>query len=111
MSRKRSSLTCGLALLVVGAVHSQQQGDGAASYVANGCYQCHGYQGQGGAAGPRIAPTAYPYEAFARFVRRPVNEMPAYAADSLADEALRAIYRYVRSLPEPPPAAEIELLR
>src|SRR5690349_21704077 len=30
-------------------------------YVANGCYQCHGYAGQGG-AGARIARTAYPFD-------------------------------------------------
>ena len=111
MWRSGSSLLCVLTLLVVGVARSQQPDAGATSYVANGCYQCHGYQGQGGSAGPRIAPTAYPYEAFARLVRRPPNEMPAYAADSLADETLREIYRYVRSLPEPPPAADIELLR
>jgi mono/diheme cytochrome c family protein len=25
-------------------------------YVSYGCWQCHGYEGQGGAAGPRHAP-------------------------------------------------------
>jgi ubiquinol-cytochrome c reductase cytochrome c subunit len=104
-------LLCALTLLVVDTAGSQQPADGEASFVTNGCYQCHGYQGQGGAAGPRIAPTAYPYEAFARLVRRPPNEMPAYAAESLSDETLRAIYGYVRSLPEPPPAPDIALLR
>ena len=44
-------------------------------------------------------------------MRRPANEMPAYAPAALSDETLRAIYRYVREVPEPPPAADIALLR
>jgi len=71
-----------------------------AVFVANGCYQCHGYDGQGGEA-LRIAPTPYPYEAFAARVRKPVNEMPAYAPAALSDAELQAIYRYVRSIAEP----------
>jgi mono/diheme cytochrome c family protein len=87
-----------------------EQDPGRALYDANGCYQCHGYAGQGGAA-LRIAPTPYPLEAFAALVRRPPNEMPAYARDVLSDEDLSAIYRYVRSMPEPPSVVEIPLLR
>ena len=29
-------------------------------YAADGCYQCHGYVGQGGSAGPHIAPKPLP---------------------------------------------------
>lgn len=79
-------------------------------FVAYGCYQCHGFEGQGGAA-LRIAPSPYPFEAFATLVRRPANEMPAYPASALSDEQLRAIYRYVRSIPEPRPLESIPLLR
>lgn len=35
-------------------------------YVSVGCYQCHGYEGQGGAAGPRLAPRPLPYAGFSR---------------------------------------------
>jgi mono/diheme cytochrome c family protein len=68
-------------------------------FATYGCWQCHGYEGQGGAA-TRVAPSAYPYEAFARIVRRPPNEMPAYAPSVLSDETLREIYAYVMSIPE-----------
>jgi mono/diheme cytochrome c family protein len=37
--------------------------------------------------------------------------MPAYAPSVLSDAALQAIYRYVRSLPEPAPVADIPALR
>jgi mono/diheme cytochrome c family protein len=69
-------------------------------FVKYGCYQCHGYEGQGGEA-LRIAPSAFPFEAFAARVRKPANEMPAYAPEVLTDADLRAIYRYVSAIPEP----------
>jgi mono/diheme cytochrome c family protein len=76
--------------------------DTSSPFVAYGCYQCHGYVGQGG-VGVRIAPSAYSFDAFAALVRRPANEMPAYAREVLSDADLRIIYEYVRSMPEPPP--------
>jgi mono/diheme cytochrome c family protein len=30
--------------------------NGRKLFVSFGCYQCHGYEAQGGAAGPRLAP-------------------------------------------------------
>jgi mono/diheme cytochrome c family protein len=70
-------------------------------FVRYGCYQCHGYEGQGGEA-LRIAPSPYPFEAFGAKVRKPANEMPAYAPEVLSDADLQALYRYVRAVPEPP---------
>jgi mono/diheme cytochrome c family protein len=69
-------------------------------FVRYGCYQCHGYEGQGG-DGLRIAPSPYPFEAFVAKVRKPANEMPAYAPEVLSDADLQALYRYVRAIPEP----------
>jgi mono/diheme cytochrome c family protein len=110
-SMLRGSILVGaIAIASAGAADAQPPGSGAALFVANGCYECHGYVGQGGAA-PRIAPMAYPYEAFDRLVRRPANEMPAYAAEVLGEDALRAIYAYLRAVPAPPAVADIALLR
>jgi mono/diheme cytochrome c family protein len=75
-------------------------------FVRYGCYQCHGYEGQGGEA-LRIAPSPYPFDAFAAKVRKPANEMPAYAPEVLSDADLQALYRYVRAIPEP--AADLPL--
>jgi mono/diheme cytochrome c family protein len=83
-----------MTLMAAASAHAQSANDGRALFVANGCYQCHGFVGQGGAA-PRIAPTAY----------------PAYAPQALGDDALRAIYAYLRSIPEPPPLVDIAILR
>ena len=80
--------------------------EGLALYISQQCWQCHGYEGQGGVAGARLAPTLLPFEAFARLVRF-TNLMPAYSPKVLSDEQLRLIYAYVRSIPEPPTLEEI----
>lgn len=83
--------------------------DGRALYVRFQCWQCHGYEGQGGAA-PRVATLQYPFEAFARFVRYP-NEMPAYTQELLSDEQLREIFNFLASIPVPPKIDDIPALR
>ena len=72
--------------------------EGEALYASKGCYQCHGYAGQGGAAGPRLAPGPLPLEAFMAIVRKPPNVMPAYSPRVLTDAELRAIYQFVITL-------------
>ena len=87
-------------------VDAQDSERGRNLFASYGCYQCHGYVGQGGAA-PRVVGNSYPYEAFERLVRYPANEMPAYAPSVLNDETLRAIYAYVMSIPRQPRIEEI----
>ena len=82
-----------------------------AAYVEHACYQCHGYEGQGGGfGGPRIAPDPLPYATFAEVVRRPYGVMPAYSTKVLSDEEMKLIYDFVVSIPEPPEAEEIRSL-
>lgn len=96
-----------------------QTGDGSVSsgealYLDYGCYQCHGYEGQGTNASPpvpRIAPTVYPYEAFAAFLRTPVRLMPAYSQEVLSDSQIREIYDFISAIPEPPAVEDIPVLR
>ena len=88
------------AALACGAIAAQAQDDGRAAFTTYGCYQCHGYEGQGEGA-PRLAAKPYTLEAFATFVRKPPNEMPAYARSVLDDSTLESIYRYVQSIPPP----------
>lgn len=76
-----------------------------------GCYACHGFEGQGGAAGPRIAPRTLPLAAFIRFVRRPSNQMPLYTDRIVSDEDLGHIHAYLESRPTPPPVESIRLLQ
>ena len=100
-SRVRVPTLIGSALLAAALVSAAPAPADRELFVRYGCYQCHGYEGQGGEA-LRIAPSPYPFEAFAARVRKPANEMPAYAPEVLSDADLQALYRYVRALPEPP---------
>ncbi len=79
-------------------------------YNDYGCYQCHGHYGQGG-TGPRLAPEPLPYEVFAAIVRQPPAQMPPYTKETLQDDVLRQIYRYMQSIEKGPSADEIPLLR
>ncbi len=84
---------------------------GREDFIAVGCAQCHGYEGQGGgAAGPRVAPDPLSLRLFMRVVRRPPNVMPAYAPTVLSDETLRRIHGYLESIPEPPEASSLPAL-
>ena len=75
-----------------------------------GCYQCHGFEGHGGAAGARIAPQPMPFETFAGYVRRPAGQMPPYTRTVLSDGDLTDIYAFLLSIPEPPPVDSIPAL-
>ena len=50
--------------------------NGKRLFVKDGCYQCHGYQGQGGAAGARLAPRPIVLAALTAYVRHPTGQMP-----------------------------------
>lgn len=90
-----------------------QAGDAEAGkklFVRLGCWTCHGYEGQGGAA-PRIAPRPLPPAAFTTYVRRPPERMPNYPERVVSDEELRHVHAYLQSRPMPPPIESIALLQ
>jgi ubiquinol-cytochrome c reductase cytochrome c subunit len=77
-------------------------GDAAKGRIAfekNGCWQCHGYVGQGGAAGKTLAPKPMAYEAFNVFVRNSNGQMPPYPKEILSDADLADIHAYLQSVP------------
>ena len=78
-------------------------------YVAYGCWQCHGYQGQGG-AGPKLAPTPLPYEAIFRQLRKPRGTMPVYTHVTTPDQDVADIYAYLQSIPKAKTVADISAL-
>lgn len=79
-------------------------------FTADGCYQCHDYQGIGAATGPRIGPPPISLSSFLRYVRAPSGNMPPYTAKIISDQDLTDIYAYLKSLPPPPEASRIPLL-
>jgi mono/diheme cytochrome c family protein len=97
-------------LLANPAAAEPSAANGRILFTAVGCYSCHGYQGQGGAAGPRIAPEPLPYEGLAAFVRTTSREMPPYSEKILSDANLADIYAYLQSVPRPPDVKSVPLL-
>lgn len=85
--------------------------NGKRLFERNGCYQCHGYWGQGSNAGARLAQTRLPFLAFSAFVRNPPSgSMPPFRAKVMSDRELADVYAYIKSIPEPKPAKDIPLL-
>ena len=72
---------------------------GKNAYVQNGCWQCHGFVGQGGVTGPKLAPNPMPEAAFAIFVRNSNRAMPPYQKAILSDADLADIHAYLPSIP------------
>ena len=80
---------------------SQSVAHGKELYIKNACYQCHGYEGQGGSAGPRLAPDPLPWQAIAAYIRKPAGQMPPFTSKLLPDADVQAIYEYLKSRPGP----------
>jgi ubiquinol-cytochrome c reductase cytochrome c subunit len=83
---------------------------GRAAFMKNGCWQCHGELGQGGAAGKTLAPKPMPLEAFSVFVRNSNGPMPPYPKEILSDADLADIHAYLQSIPASKDYKSIPLL-
>jgi ubiquinol-cytochrome c reductase cytochrome c subunit len=102
-----------IGLMLVPAFLAGQSGgnveNGKKLFLKYGCYECHGYAGQGG-AGARIAPKVLPVEGFIRYVRHPSGAMPPYTTKVASDQDLTDIRAFLATIPEPPPVKSIPLL-
>jgi mono/diheme cytochrome c family protein len=86
---------------------------GRSVYLADGCFECHGRSGQGGAFNyptPAIAKVEMPVESFVAFLRAAPRDMPAYSANVLSDKDAADIYAFLQSLPGRKPAKDFPLL-
>ena len=92
-----------LLALAAGAAHAQS-GDankGREIFIKVGCWGCHGYQGQGGVAGPKIAPDPMSAEALLAFLRNAAGtRMPPYDAKGLPDGDVTHISAYLATIPK-----------
>jgi mono/diheme cytochrome c family protein len=79
-------------------------------YVSDGCYACHGYQGQGSNAGSRLAPNPTPFAAFVHQLRNPRARMPAYSPVVMPDQDVADIYAFLMTIPKARTVAETPLL-
>jgi mono/diheme cytochrome c family protein len=86
--------------------------NGKKLFTKYGCYECHGYQGQGSMlTGARLAPDPIPLSALIAYCRKPKGEMPPFSAKLVSDQDLTDIHAYLRSLPRPPDAKTIPILQ
>ena len=79
-------------------------------YVKHGCWQCHGFVGQGGVAGPALVPNVMPLEAMNNFVRNSNRAMPPYTEAVLSNADMAEIHAYLVALPKPADPKSIKLL-
>lgn len=76
-----------------------------------GCFQCHGYAGQGGAAGAKLVDPLTPFAAFIAQLRTPRQVMPPYTEKVLSAQQAADIYAHLGTIPKSPDPASIPMLR
>jgi mono/diheme cytochrome c family protein len=81
-------------------------------FMKDGCYECHGREGQGAAqgSGPRIGPPQRFIRPFINYVRQPTGQMPPFTTAVISDQELADIYAYLQSRPRPASSKDIPLL-
>ena len=99
-----------LAVMLPGFSFAQNAENGKRVFVRDGCYECHGYNGQGTIAGARLAPPVLNAQGMIRYVRRPAGAMPAFTDKVLSDQEVNDIYAYLKTMPAPKPVKDIPLL-
>lgn len=101
-----------LLLLVMPGLLAAQGGNvenGKRLYARDGCYECHGYAGQGGAGVP-LVPRVISAANLIKYVRHPAGAMPPYTDKVVSDAELTDIRAFLASLPAPPPLKSIPIL-
>lgn len=100
----------GLSAAIAQDAPSGNAANGKKLYETTGCSQCHGYVGQGGAAGPKlIDPTPFP--AFIVQLRTPRVVMPPYTERVMTDQQVADIYAHVKTFPLPPDPSTLSILK
>lgn len=104
-----AALAAGFVLGCGGAFAASAE-KGKTAFVQHGCWQCHGFRGQGGVAGLKLAPDPIAFETFSAFVRGTNRFMPPYQEAILSADDLADIYAYLQSIPKPADYKSIPLL-
>jgi len=99
-----------LVVLLPGFALAQNVENGKRVFVRDGCYECHGYNGQGTIAGARLAPPVLNAQGMIRYVRKPAGAMPAFTDKVLSDQEVNDIYAFLKTMPAPKPVKDIPLL-
>ena len=108
---KTMVVVAAMLLAVVAFAQSSGNADnGKRLFLRDGCWECHGYAGQGSRDGARLADTALTTAQLTRYVRRPTGAMPAYIDKVITDAELADVWAYLKTLPAPRPVKDIPLL-
>ena len=115
MFRMRVAFAVAAAMILGhGAALAASAESGRKAFVTHGCWQCHGFEGQGSIAtsnGKVLAHTELPFESFEAFVRSTNRAMPPYSEQILSSADLADIYAYLQSVPKPQDVSNIPLLK
>lgn len=93
-----------------GAAFAASAEKGKAAYVQHGCWGCHGFLGQGGITGPKLAPDPLPLEGMSAFIRSTNGTMPPYSEKMLSNEDMADIHAFLVTIPKAPDYKTIPLL-
>jgi ubiquinol-cytochrome c reductase cytochrome c subunit len=91
-----------LAVTSAALAQAQNADNGKKVFERLMCSACHGHEGQGGGAGPRIGVKPPPLPVFLAYVRHPAANMPPFTAKVVSDAELTDIHAYLASRPAPP---------
>ena len=83
--------------------------NGKKIFEADGCWQCHNYNGSGGRQGARLAQTKFTAQGFISYIRKP-RTMPPYSAKVISDKEATDVWAYIKTFPEPPALSSIAIL-
>ena len=94
-----------------GAALAASAEKGKVAFVKHGCWQCHGFLGQGGSiTGPKLAPNPLALDAMSAFLRHTTGRMPPYQEAILSNADLADIHAYLQSIPKAADYKSIPLL-
>ena len=110
MIRKGGTIAVLVAAIAWGQASTGNAENGKKLFVKFGCYTCHGYQGQGGSAGARLAPRPIAVAALIAYVRHPSGSMPPFTDKVISNAELTDIHAYLASVPPPPAVKDTPLL-
>src|SRR3954447_47787 len=108
-----AALAAGVVLGHGPALAAGDAAKGKAAFMKNGCWQCHGTEGQGSAitsAGKVLAPDPLPLETFSAFLRSTNAAMPPYSEKILPNADVADMHAYLSTIPKPKDAKTIPLL-
>ena len=111
LSRLTAAALFGVLAFACVAAQAASAENGKAAFIRNGCWQCHGFVGQGGVTGPALAPNPKPLSFITVFVRNTNGAMPPYQKAILSEADLADIHAYLAAMPKGPDYKGIPLLK